>query len=469
VEPGTPTDAERLVRGLFLRALVLFFLLGLVDAAVVGWLYFHDYDRRALQERLLDAYQSSELLAGEIRKVLASAGGDDLEVRTREALIEEVVDGYRTRLRQLRFIEVRAPDGRLVFRKSLSGNVRELPPGPRAFGGLAPDNPDAPPPLPPGAVGAGERTVISRIGLREIRLPIGEFGSLLVGVAAQNQEVLERLRREQMLRLAIGGAISLLLLLVAFLYVLRLVHRTRRLEADAQRARHLAYLGTLASGLAHEIRNPLNAMNINLQMLEEELVEAGVSGETLELLRSSRDEVLRLERLVKDFLAYARPQPSAREELSPVELVGDVVRFLRPQFEERGVHLELRQEEGVPTVRIDPGQVRQAVINILQNALEASPGETTVTVTVGPTDRGEARIEVRDEGKGIPEKDLSHIFEVFWSEKPAGSGLGLPIAQRVVEAHGGRIEVESRPGAGSLFRIVLPPAVAGGTALPEPA
>ena len=102
-------------------------------------------------------------------------------------------------------------------------------------------------------------------------------------------------------------------------------------------------------------------MNINLQMLEEELVEAGVTGETLELLRSSREEVLRLERLVKDFLAYARPQPSAREELSPVELVGDVVRFLRPQFDDRGVRLELRNEEGVPTVRIDPGQVRQAV------------------------------------------------------------------------------------------------------------
>ncbi len=466
MEPGIPADAEQLVRGLFLRALALFLVLGLVDAAVVGWLYFHDYDRRALHERLLDAYRSSELLAGELRKVLAEAGDSDLQVRAREALIEEVIDGYRTRLRQLRFIEIRSPDGRVVFRKSLSGRVRELPPAPRAFGGLAPDNPDAPPPVPPGS---GEGAVVSRIGLREIRLPIGEFGSLLVGVAAQNQEVLERLRREQMLRLAIGGAISLLLLLVAFLYVLRLVHRTRKLEADAQRASHLAHLGTLASGLAHEIRNPLNAMNINLQVLEEELVEAGVSGEALELLRSSRDEVLRLERLVKDFLAYARPQPSAREELSPVELVGDVVRFLRPQFEERGVRLDLRQEEGVPTVRIDPGQVRQAVINILQNALEASPGDSTVTVTIGPTDRGEARIDVRDEGKGIPDEDLAHIFEIFWSEKPAGSGLGLPIAQRVVEAHGGRIEVESRPGDGSLFRIVLPPAVAGGVALPEPA
>ncbi len=458
-------NTERLVRGLFVRALVLFLVLGTIDAVVIGWLYV-GYRQRALQgERLVELRR----MAGELRQALAEAagGGEGWESRTRE-LVAEVVEGYGSRLRSLRFVEVRGPDGQPVFR--LAGKGRPMPPPEEAgpFRGLAPDNPDAPPRGLTGDV-PGEQGVASGAGIREVVVPLGNYGSLRAVLEDPQQEVIDRMRHDQLLRLAYGGAVSLVLLLVAFLYVLRLVHRTRRLEAATQHARHLAYLGTLASGLAHEIRNPLNAMNINLQMLEEELEDAGVTGESLELLRSSRQEVLRLERLVKDFLAYARPQASGREELSPVELVGDVVRFLRPQFEDRGVRIELESEDGAPTVRIDPGQVRQAMINILQNALEASPPNSTVTVTVGPTDRGEARIEVRDEGKGIPPKDLQHIFEVFWSEKPAGSGLGLPIAQRVVEAHGGRIEVESRPGSGSLFRIVLPPAVAGDASLPEPA
>jgi signal transduction histidine kinase len=261
-------------------------------------------------------------------------------------------------------------------------------------------------------------------------------------------------------RLLVGGAISLVLLVVAFLFVLRLVQRTRRLENEAQRAEQLAYLGTLASGLAHEIRNPLNAMNINMQMLEEELAGKDTAEPTLDLLRSARGEVLRLERLVKDFLAFARPQASRMEDIAPGALVADVVRFVRPLFAGRGVELELIQAPGAPIVRIDAGQIRQALLNILQNALEASPRGKTVAVTVGATPRGEARIEIHDEGPGIPRELLPRVFEVFWSRKPAGSGLGLPIAQRVVEAHGGRIEVDSREGSGSVFRIVLPAALA---------
>jgi len=200
-------------------------------------------------------------------------------------------------------------------------------------------------------------------------------------------------------------------------------------------------------------------MNINLQMLEEELSSAGVDPDALQLLKSSRGEVLRLERLVKDFLAFARPRVERREEIVPEELVADVLRFSRPQFHAAGLQLELRTEEGAPVVWVDPARIRQALLNILQNALEVSPPGSAVVVTVGATVQGEARIDVTDRGPGIDGAALEHIFEVFWSKKPAGSGLGLPIARRSVELHGGRIEVETEVGKGSTFRIVLPAAV----------
>jgi signal transduction histidine kinase len=110
-------------------------------------------------------------------------------------------------------------------------------------------------------------------------------------------------------------------------------------------------------------------------------------------------------------------------------------------------------------VWVDPARIRQALLNILQNALEVSPLQGAVVVTVGATVQGEARIDVTDQGPGIEAEALDHIFEVFWSKKPAGSGLGLPIARRSIELHGGRIEVETEPGRGSTFRIVLPAAV----------
>ncbi|NJN64788.1 MAG: hypothetical protein HC882_07845 [Acidobacteria bacterium] len=296
---------------------------------------------------------------------------------------------------------------------------------------------------------------------RDVEVPMGDEGdSLVLGTepGAIEQEV-ESLRRSLLARLVLGGAMSLAILAVAFLYVLRLIHRTRGLEAQAQRANQLAYLGTLASGLAHEIRNPLNAMNINLQLLEEDVASGTIGEETRALLHASRAEVLRLERLVKEFLAYARPRPLQRSEFFPGDLVADIVRFIRTQFAEAGVDLVFQQEKGAPAVRADAEQIRQALLNILQNALEVSREGSRVVARVAATEQGEAMIEIVDEGPGIPESDRARIFEVFYSKKPAGSGLGLPIAMRVVEAHAGRIEVESEPGLGATFRIVLPPAV----------
>lgn len=447
-------------RRLAIRAVVLFLTLFLLDLALLGWLFIHDFDRRAIRERLTEAYDLGKILAENVSRELAPSGTlDYVRIVERQTAVGQMLDRYRATFQYIQSIDILTPDGRLILRQQFGGEGKgRVQMVGRAFGGAAPMSPDSPPPLEEGQ----KFRLVSPPVERVVQVPLAEnAGTLLLGVTPNAfEESAARLRRSLTIRLFGGGAVSLVLIAIAFLYVLRLIQRTRKLEADTQRGEQLAYLGTLASGLAHEIRNPLNAMNINLQLLEEELEQEKVSEEMLTLLRGSRFEVLRLERLVKDFLAFARPKESVREDLSPDQLVEDLVKFLRPQFEETGVALDFTPQEGTPVVRVDSGQIRQALLNILRNAQDVSPRGTAVRVMVGPTAEGEALIEVNDHGPGIAAADLERVFEVFYSTKPAGSGLGLPIAKRAVESHGGRIEVQSRSGQGTTFRIVLPPAVA---------
>lgn len=446
-------------RRLATRAVVLFLVLFVLDLSLLGWLFIHDFDRRAIRERLTEAYDLGKILAENVSRELAPAGTlDYVRIVERQTAVGQMLDRYHARFRYIQSIDILTPDGRLILRKQFGGEGKgRVAVLGRAFGGAAPKSPDSPPLLEEGRKFRVSGPTVERV----VQVPLAEnSGMLLLGVTPSAfEESAARLRRSLTIRLFGGGAVSLVLIAVAFLYVLRLIQRTRKLEAETQRGEQLAYLGTLASGLAHEIRNPLNAMNINLQLLEEELEQASVSEEMLNLLRGSRSEVLRLERLVKDFLAFARPKESAREDLALEDLVLDVVKFLRPQFEESGVALQFTREEGIPVVRVDSGQIRQALLNILRNAQDVSSSGSSVSVSVGPTAEGEARIEVADQGPGILPGEMAHVFEVFYSTKPAGSGLGLPIAKRAVESHGGRIEI--RPGAaeGTIVRMILPPAV----------
>ena len=283
-------------------------------------------------------------------------------------------------------------------------------------------------------------------------------GSVEVGIAEdQLNDEIDALRRSLMIKVVAGAAISITLLLVAFFYVVRLLRRTRRLEAEAQLADRLAYVGTLASGLAHEIRNPLNAMNMNLQMLEEEIVASAAAREdTASLLASTKGEVKRLEVLVNDFLAYARPADPRFEPGDVNRTVEEVVRFLRAELQQKGIAIETTLDGSLSAVEMDGGQIRQALLNILINAKEILGPGGRIDVTTAEGAKGDVEIRVRDNGPGIPADLRQRIFEVFYSTRGGGTGLGLPIAQRILESHGGRIELESEVGAGSTFILHLP-------------
>jgi signal transduction histidine kinase len=280
------------------------------------------------------------------------------------------------------------------------------------------------------------------------------------------EEEIRQLRHDLQVKLWIGAAFAVCVLLAAFLYVLRLLHRTRLLEAQAQMDDRLAFVGALAAGLAHEIRNPLNVLSMNLQMLEEELGDrtAGDLGDARLFLSALQGEIRRLSNLVNNFLTYARPHQAHFESKDLNAILRDLCVFLRPEFETRRLNLNLDLSPYLPPVDLDEGLIRQAVMNILINATQVlkEGGTVTVRTRVGP--QGEAIASIEDDGPGIRAEDQERIFDLFFSNRGGGTGLGLPIAARILQSHGGTIAVESAPGQGARFILTLPrrqPAAAG--------
>jgi signal transduction histidine kinase len=227
----------------------------------------------------------------------------------------------------------------------------------------------------------------------------------------------------------------------------------------------MAVVGTFASGLAHEVRNPLNSIALQLSVLERRVapLPAAVASQIKELVGVIREEVKRLDNLVGDFLQFSRSNRVQFRPTSLDSLVDEVTRLLRPEARASGVSLRReRIGEPAPDLRVDPEKIKQVVINLLQNAIEAMPGGGAVEVATGLVD-GRALLVVKDTGPGLPEG--LDVFQLFVTTKARGTGLGLSIAQQIVLEHGGEIAAASEPGRGATFTVSLPverPAAAAG-------
>ncbi len=250
---------------------------------------------------------------------------------------------------------------------------------------------------------------------------------------------------------------DLLLTLEQAMRQVRLHAEKRELARRAQMTEKLAAVGTMTAGLSHEIRNPLNAAALQLSVLERRVRKLAEEKQAalLEPLGLARDEIRRLDHILEDFLAFARPREFKPEPVAVAPLLRRVVDLLGGQAEMRHVRLELAAP--VPEVKV-PGEeerLRQVLINLALNALEATPAEGRVRIAAGEDERG-VWVTVDDTGAGVPVEVRGRIFEPFFTTKAQGSGLGLSIVHAIVTQHGGTLEVEDAPERGTRFLLRLP-------------
>jgi two-component system, sporulation sensor kinase E len=242
-------------------------------------------------------------------------------------------------------------------------------------------------------------------------------------------------------------------------------------------------LTLLAASVAHEIGNPLNALHIHLQLMEREVrklqtppaapaepargtrkkprvetVGADARETALKLERYldvCKGEIGRLDYIVTQFLQAIRPSPSQLKPTSVNDLVHETVELLRPEIENRGITIKEKLARRLPLAPLDPAQIKQVLVNLVKNAIQAMTRGGTLTVQ---TDSGVdgVVVTVADTGGGIPQEQINRIFEPFYTTKKRGTGLGLMIVQRIVREHNGRVELESHVGQGTVFRVWLP-------------
>ncbi len=208
--------------------------------------------------------------------------------------------------------------------------------------------------------------------------------------------------------------------------------------------------------LVHEIRNPLNSINLNLQILEEDLSAENPSSpsDVQKRVRRIRGEVERLDRILTDFRRYANLPPLTFETCDLAPLIEEVLDFNEPEAQRQKVRVS-REIQELPLVQLDQSQFKQALLNLIINGVQAMEDGGTLTVRAKPLNGG-IQIDVEDTGQGIEPEQLDKIFDLFLSTKEDGTGVGLTIVKQIIEGHGGQVNVESKPGQGTKFSIWLP-------------
>ncbi|MBW1980371.1 MAG: PAS domain S-box protein [Deltaproteobacteria bacterium] len=231
----------------------------------------------------------------------------------------------------------------------------------------------------------------------------------------------------------------------------------RKMEERMQRASRLAALGELMQRLVHEIRNPLSAMDINLQLLEERLEAAGTKDEVERYLKIISSETRRLNEVLSKAQTFAQPHGAVLEVVDLHEVLQQVVSLLRAEAERKGIKIEANLAAAESLLRADRDQLEQVFINLFKNSIEAMANGGRLEVTSRNSVRGGTiEIEIVDTGSGIPMGDLQRIFDPYYTTKKKGTGLGLSIVHSIINQHGGTVDVGSWLGEGTLFHLSLP-------------
>jgi len=237
------------------------------------------------------------------------------------------------------------------------------------------------------------------------------------------------------------------------------LRRARELEIQLHQAEKAAVVGRLAAAIAHEIRNPLNYINLTLDHLRSSFAPAdpGKKATFVQLTDQLKTEVARINRHITDFLKYSRP---SKLELQPVDVraeAEDALRLIEVRAEDCGIKTSIVQDGPLPPVTADRESLRSVFTNLVINAVEAIDGEGgNISIKLSNPETNSVKVEVIDSGRGIAAEDISKVFEPYFSTKETGTGLGLAIVKKAIDDHGGTISVASKEGSGTTFTIILP-------------
>jgi signal transduction histidine kinase len=282
---------------------------------------------------------------------------------------------------------------------------------------------------------------------KRITRPITELGQIAEKVAEGNLDF----------GAPVSGPKEMRTLSQTFNEMLSGLRSKRNLEELLQRAERSAVVGRLASGIAHEIRNPLNFINLSIDHLRASFApkEEPSRAQYIHMLTTIKDELARLNRLVTDFLGYGRPAKLKIREIDARSLIEEVRNLVNTQAEQQGVTVNIEQKgHGDAKLQGDPELIKTCFSNLMINAIQAMPSGGALNVSLRP-DNGFLEIKFADTGVGIMPEDLGQIFEPYYSTKDTGIGLGLPLTKKIIEEHGGKINVESGLGRGTTFTVTL--------------
>jgi signal transduction histidine kinase len=346
-----------------------------------------------------------------------------------------------------------SPRGELIF---CNRAMNALHPG--AIADFAPDNP---------IKQIVERTIAGRksqgpvsIRMADASTGTGDAASATGVVVA---EATERLVMSHAIEDTSGRFLGAML-------VARNIGYLNQVHSTLNYSRKLSALGRLMAGVAHEVKNPLNAMTIHLELLRQKLIAVrepitvpagGGPARPVDVSKHVDiigSEIHRLDEVVNGFLKFARPDELKLQPVHLGSLISDVATTAAPEAERRGVAMKFECAQNLPEINADPGMLGQALLNLALNACQAMPDGGTLKMGCRAASRGRVELDVEDTGVGIPPEHLGRIFDLYFTTKEKGSGIGLSMVYRIVQLHDGEVEVESTPGHGTKFRLIFPQA-----------
>jgi signal transduction histidine kinase len=442
-----------------LAGLTLLLLLG---AGLIGWIVNRTWTRlEQLQQELVAMEAESFYLGVRVRSGLERLNGILLRFQLSKSDPEQR-ERFHDEARVLsRLIARTKPLLATAQERDLAGEVEA------AFGGYLTNTA----PLLEKGVKAVRRDSAAEVSdqIREISTPLQIICERLVKAQAvswsaflvQSNRALAGLWQSSLTSLVLLLTFAVVIFLLAYRAAVGpLRHQLTETRAVLERQEKLASLGTLAAGVAHEIRNPLASLKFRLFSLKESLPGEFNSNEDVVVID---DEISRLERIIQDFLQFARPSEPRMGETSARQLLQAVHDLMRPQLGSRHIQLVLEPVEPL-RLHVDKQQIEQVLINLVQNAadsMDSSGGNVTLRARQGAARLAGQSVsavilEVADTGKGIPLEVQPRLFDPFFSTKAVGTGLGLPISERIVEKHGGLIQYQTEVNRGTTFQVVLP-------------